>query len=193
MKFAGIDIGTTTISLVLLDGESGQMLKRSTIEHGSGSFLRGDFKTSRIQDPERICTLAATGFEELTKDCDDLKAIGLTGQMHGMLYVDRNGRAVSPLYTWKEIQTPYYKEFADWLDDDAKVHSCNIETAYHGYEILEAICLSALNHTRVDLPITDFSYEPVLERMKKELPAFPGCDQEPRDLYKGDWDRPERD
>ena len=93
----------------------------------------------------------------------------------------------------KEIQTPYYTEYADWLDNDDLVHSCNIKTAYHGYEILEAICLSALDNKRVDLPLTDFSYEPVLERMKKELPAFPGCDTKPRDLYKGDWDRPERD
>ena len=102
MKIAGIDIGTTTISLVLLDGESGQMLGRKTIEHGSGSFLKGEFETSRIQDPERICKLALNGFEELTKGCNDLKAIGMTGQMHGMLYVDRNGRAVSPLYTWQD-------------------------------------------------------------------------------------------
>lgn len=93
----------------------------------------------------------------------------------------------------KTIQTPYYTEYAQWLDDDACVHSCNIETAYHGYEILEAICISALDNRRVDLPLTDFSYEPVLERMKKELPAFEGCDEKPRDLYKGDYARPERD
>ena len=55
------------------------------------------------------------------------------------------------------------------------------------------MCLSALDNKRVDLPLTDFYYAPVLERMKKELPEFPGCDKEPRDLYKGDWDRPERD
>ena len=40
----------------------------------------------------------------------------------------------------KEIQTPYYTEFAQWLDDDTKVHSCDIATALHGYEILEAMC-----------------------------------------------------
>ena len=102
MKTAGIDIGTTTISLVLIDGESGQMVGKKTIEHGSGSFLKGEFETSRIQDPGRICSLALSGFEELTKDCDDVKAIGMTGQMHGMLYVDRNGMAVSPLYTWQD-------------------------------------------------------------------------------------------
>ncbi len=93
----------------------------------------------------------------------------------------------------KVIQTPYYTEYADWLDGDSRPHSCNIETAFHGYEILEAMCLSALDNKRVDLPLADYSYEPVMERMKRELPEFPGCDKEPRDLYKGDWDRPERD
>ncbi len=28
--------------------------------------------------------------------------IGFTGQMHGMLYVDASGMAVSPLYTWQD-------------------------------------------------------------------------------------------
>jgi len=53
--------------------------------------------------------------------------------------------------------------------------------------------LSALDNRRVDLPLKEIDYEPVMERMKKELPWFDGCDKEPRDLYKGDWDRPERD
>ena len=90
----------------------------------------------------------------------------------------------------KQIQTPYYAEYADWLDDDSKPHSCNIETAYHGYEILEGICLSALNNTRVDLPLTDFDYEPVLDRMARELPE---CGTVLRKLYTGEEPREERD
>ncbi len=102
MKIAGIDIGTTTISLVLLDGECGQLIGRKTIEHGSGSFMKSRYENGRIQDPERICSLAMAGFAELTQGCDDLKAIGMTGQMHGMLYIDRKGMAISPLYTWQD-------------------------------------------------------------------------------------------
>lgn len=90
----------------------------------------------------------------------------------------------------KQIQTPYYTEYADWLDDDSKPHSCNIETAFHGYEILEAICLSALNNTRVDLPLTNFDYEPVFERMERELPE---CNTVLRKLYTGEEPREERD
>lgn len=90
----------------------------------------------------------------------------------------------------KQIQTPYYREFADWLDDDAKIHSCNIQTAFHGYEILEAICISALDNVRVDLPLQNFDYEPVLKRMEKELP---NCGTVLRSLYTGEEPREERD
>ena len=90
----------------------------------------------------------------------------------------------------KEIQAPYYIAFADWLDDDSKIHDCNIEISYHGYEILEGMCLSALNHTRIDLPITSFDYPPVFERMRAE---FPDAGTKPRKLYDGKAPRPEAD
>ncbi len=68
------------------------------------------------------------------------------------------------------IQAPYTRDIADWLDDDKKVHPCNINISYHGFEILEGLCLSALNNTRIDFPITDMDYEDVLKRMETELP-----------------------
>lgn len=89
----------------------------------------------------------------------------------------------------KQIQTPYYAEYAAWLDG-GPAHSCNIETAYHGYEILEGICLSALNNTRMDLPIADLDYEPVFDRMRRELPS---CGTTLRGLYDGKEPREERD
>lgn len=90
----------------------------------------------------------------------------------------------------KQIQIPYYTEYGKWLDDDNCKHSCNIETAYHGYEILEGICISALDNIRVDLPITNLDYEPVIERMRRELPE---CGTTLRYLYDGKEPRKERD
>ena len=88
------------------------------------------------------------------------------------------------------IQTPYYTQLAEWIEDDKKVHSCNIDTAYHGYEILEGMCLSALRNVRIDLPIKDLTYEPVLETMRRELPP---CDSRKMFIYKGWPPRKERD
>lgn len=88
------------------------------------------------------------------------------------------------------IQTPYYTQFAQWLEDDAKVHPCDIDTAYHGYEILEGMCISALDNVRVDLPIQNLNYPPVLERMEKELPE---CGSRQIPIYTGQVPRKERD
>lgn len=52
-----------------------------------------------------------------------------------------------------DAQVLYMADFVRWLDDDRAVHSCNVDTAYQGFEILEAIYGSALEHTRIDLPV----------------------------------------
>ena len=50
---------------------------------------------------------------------------------------------------------PYIQEIADWLDDDRKVHSCNFESAYAGFEIMMALCRSAAEGGQVALPLND--------------------------------------
>ena len=40
--------------------------------------------------------------ERLAKEFAPIDAIGVTGQMHGILYIDKEGIAVSPLYTWQD-------------------------------------------------------------------------------------------
>ena len=102
MKVIGIDIGTTTVSAVVLepDGHDGQKLLTSrTI--ANGSFLKGaDWE--RIQDAEKLTDKAKAVLDELLAAYPETEAIGLTGQMHGIVYTDREGRAVSPLYTWED-------------------------------------------------------------------------------------------
>lgn len=49
---------------------------------------------------------------------------------------------------------PYIQEMADWLDDNSKVHSCNFESAYKGFEIVMALCRSAAEGGQIALPLT---------------------------------------
>ena len=62
---------------------------------------------------------------------------------------------------------PYVQEMADWLDDDRKVHSCNFESAYAGFEIMMALCRSVVNGGQVALPLTDAADE--IEMLKAHL------------------------
>ena len=96
----GIDIGTTTVSVVLLDGMSGELLGKSTVVHGAD--LPGDLPEAHLQDPDKLTTAALQAAEALMEQCGASDCIGLTGQMHGMLYVNGEGQAVSPLYTWRD-------------------------------------------------------------------------------------------
>jgi len=63
---------------------------------------------------------------------------------------------------------PYVQEMADWLDDDAKVHSCNFESAYKGFEIMMGICRSAARGGQVALPLVGPANE--LSELSERIP-----------------------
>jgi len=68
------------------------------------------------------------------------------------------------------LQPRYLRDLADWLDDATKVHPCNGEISYHGFEICSAFITSALDHRRVDLPLAETPAEDEIARLERELP-----------------------
>jgi predicted dehydrogenase len=64
---------------------------------------------------------------------------------------------------------PYIQEMADWLDNDAKVHSCNFASAYKGFEIVMGLCRSAAQGGQVAMPLTGGQDD--LALLKKAIPA----------------------
>jgi hypothetical protein len=63
---------------------------------------------------------------------------------------------------------PYVNDMADWLDDDRKLHPCNGESAYKGFEITMAMLRSVVERGQVKLPLGPG--EPELEVLRKVLP-----------------------
>lgn len=100
MKAIGIDIGTTTISTVVVQTDSMEVVQSKTIQNGS--FIKTEHDWERIQDAALIIEKAKEALDEFLELYDDISSIGLTGQMHGIVYLDQNGRCVSPLYTWQD-------------------------------------------------------------------------------------------
>lgn len=98
MKAIGIDIGTTGISGILLNAENGSVIK--SISKNSNSFIKTQNSWEKIQDVNKIITTAKEILNELIED--GVKVIGVTGQMHGIVYFDENGIALSPLYIWQD-------------------------------------------------------------------------------------------
>lgn len=99
MNVIGLDIGTTTICGIAVDAESGKLLKSVTMDNDS--FIDGK-PFERIQAPDKIIEKVTALAAELTAEFAPVCAVGITGQMHGIVYIDADGKAVSPLYTWQD-------------------------------------------------------------------------------------------
>jgi predicted dehydrogenase len=66
---------------------------------------------------------------------------------------------------------PYVDQMADWLDDAARVHPCNGESAHKGFEITMAMLRSVVHRGQVKLPLGPG--EPELEALRRALPERP--------------------
>ncbi|MBB6694318.1 hypothetical protein H7B90_23260 [Cohnella xylanilytica] len=96
----GVDIGTTSICGVLLDAANGRIVKSITKENTAG--LPSSETWEFTQDASVIWDLALRIVGKLRAEAGYVSGIGVTGQMHGILYVDEAGAPVSPLYTWQD-------------------------------------------------------------------------------------------
>ncbi|MBE6769352.1 MAG: hypothetical protein E7548_01185 [Ruminococcaceae bacterium] len=98
MKAIGIDLGTTSVCGAVIDVNTGEVLKSRT--ESSNAFVCSDKAYEKIQDPKKIICLALEILNSLIDG--EVASIGVTGQMHGIVYFDKEGAAVSPLYTWQD-------------------------------------------------------------------------------------------
>jgi sedoheptulokinase len=96
----GLDIGTTTISAVVLDPAGGRSVGVYTI--AGASDIPADHVWEKMQDPEKIVSRVVKLLDSLLRRFPGVKSVGITGQMHGILYVNQDGNALSPLYTWQD-------------------------------------------------------------------------------------------
>ena len=63
MLAMGIDIGTTSLSMVMLDAQTGALAGRLTAN--TEAFVSDGHPGGRTQDPEKICRLVREGMAEL--------------------------------------------------------------------------------------------------------------------------------
>ena len=61
---------------------------------------------------------------------------------------------------------PYIQEMADWLDNDAKPHSCNFDSAFAGAEIMFALQRSAAEGGQIALPLASGADEQAMLKAK---------------------------
>lgn len=98
MHIIGLDIGTSTISAVVVEGGTPVAVRTQK----NDSFCQAEHAWEKVQDAAVIREAALGTVAELLALYPDVAAIGVTGQMHGIVYLDADGCPVSPLYTWQD-------------------------------------------------------------------------------------------
>ena len=110
MLYIGIDLGTSAVKLLLMDGE-GTIRKIVSREYPL-SFPRPGWSE---QDPEDWWGAVVDGIRELTADCDKSRVagIGAGGQMHGLVALDKDDKVLRPAILWNDGRTAGQ---VDWLN-----------------------------------------------------------------------------
>lgn len=100
MIAAGLDVGTSGVKGLALDTESGEVV--ASAERGY------PFATPRPgwseQDPELWWTASESVLDEL-RGAGELRGIGLSGQMHGLVALDSADRVLRPALLWNDQRT----------------------------------------------------------------------------------------
>jgi len=105
MYFLGIDVGTGGTRALIID-ELGRVVASATEEHQA--FVSPQIGWAE-QDPDdwwRACGAAVR--EALAKGRlrgDEIACVGLSGQMHGAVLLDDQGRVVRPALIWCDVRT----------------------------------------------------------------------------------------
>lgn len=98
----GIDLGTTKVAVAVVDRDGAQVHAASREHHAGTPTADGRAE----QDAERILATATTLVRSLPPVLRHrIGAIGLTGQMHGVVLHDGAGLSCSPLVTWQDRRT----------------------------------------------------------------------------------------
>lgn len=99
--FLGIDIGTSKTAAVIVDG-SGSTVASGSVAHAAD--LPAGTGLSE-QDPGMLLESARSVVAGLPNSArSTVAAVGLTGQMHGVLLLDMQGNPASPLVTWQDAR-----------------------------------------------------------------------------------------
>ena len=102
--FIGIDSSTTATKALLID-EQGDVVAVAATEYG--------YETPRPlwseQDPDLWWEGAANSIRQVLASsgvkADDVHGIGLTGQMHGLVLLDEDGKVLRPAILWNDQRT----------------------------------------------------------------------------------------
>ena len=130
MLYIGIDLGTSAVKLLLMDGEGAirnQISREYPLE-----FPRPGWSQ---QDPEDWRRAVLEGIPALLEGFDksQVAGIGAGGQMHGLVVLDEDDRVIRPAILWNDGRTAEEVEYLNGVVGKEKLSALTANIAFAGF------------------------------------------------------------
>lgn len=130
MLYIGIDLGTSAVKLLLMDG-AGKIQKIVSKEYPL-YFPNPGWSE---QNPEDWYTQSLEGLKELIADCDKSQVAGISfgGQMHGLVILDKEDRVIRPAILWNDGRTAKETDYLNQEIGKDKLSAYTANIAFAGF------------------------------------------------------------
>ncbi|MBQ3275916.1 MAG: xylulokinase [Oscillospiraceae bacterium] len=130
MNYIGIDLGTSAVKLLLVDGEG--TILRSVSRDYPLSFPQPGWSE---QEPADWWAACVQGMRELLAGTDPalVAGIGVGGQMHGLVALDENDAVIRPAILWNDGRTAEETEWLNTAVGRRKLSDLTANIAFAGF------------------------------------------------------------
>ena len=130
MLYVGIDLGTSAVKLLLMDG-AGKIQKIVSKEYP----LYFPHPGWSEQNPEDWYEKSIEGLKELLSECDKSQVAGISfgGQMHGLVILDKDDQVIRPAILWNDGRTGEETDYLNQVIGKDKLSAYTANIAFAGF------------------------------------------------------------
>lgn len=130
MLYIGVDLGTSAVKLLLMEGD-GTIRKIVSREYP----LYFPHSGWSEQNPEDWYSQTVEGIRELVKECDRSQVAGISfgGQMHGLVTLDEQDQVIRPAILWNDGRSAEETEYLNEKIGKEKLSAYTANIAFAGF------------------------------------------------------------
>ena len=130
MLYIGVDLGTSAVKLLLMDGE-GKIRKIVSREYPI-YFPNPGWSE---QNPEDWFRETMAGLKKLLSDCDRSQVAGISfgGQMHGLVILDDQDQVIRPALLWNDGRTFEECDYLNQVIGKEKLSAYTANISFTGF------------------------------------------------------------
>lgn len=130
MLYIGVDLGTSAVKLLLMDGQ-GNIQKIVSREYP----LLMPHPGWSEQKPEDWWEQTMEGLKELLQDADKSQVAGISfgGQMHGLVILDEKDEVIRPAILWNDGRTIEECDYLNEVIGKEKLSACTANISFTGF------------------------------------------------------------